>query len=232
IVSSSPKHVIEESRKPIYLSPWDLALLSVNYIQKRLTDGIFIRCSFNHVVADGTSYWHFLNSWSEIFQGPIEVGKRCFGLSNSRSLSMNIWFPQGMLSLRKVFHFSNESVAKLKAKPMQKQTCPRFHPCRHYQLICNMAINNRTKVGASLPPEYFGNCLQVVRATASANELLQEHNNLAVNNHTRSKRREFVDLWFQNPFIVQMGRLFDPCSVMMGSSPRFNMYGNEFGLET
>ncbi|KAG9136338.1 hypothetical protein Leryth_003914 [Lithospermum erythrorhizon] len=99
-------------------------------------------------------------------------------------------------------------------------------------------------------------------ATASANELLQEHNNLvcpaqllhqtpfefkrevggnyrllfsittyqspnsnfvthqAVNNHTVKEAREFVDLWVQNPFIVQMGRLFDPCSVMMGSSPR------------
>ncbi|XP_071932942.1 protein ENHANCED PSEUDOMONAS SUSCEPTIBILITY 1-like [Coffea arabica] len=28
-----------------------------------LIDGIFIGCSMNHMVVDGTSLWHFLNSW-------------------------------------------------------------------------------------------------------------------------------------------------------------------------
>ncbi|XP_021818218.1 uncharacterized acetyltransferase At3g50280-like [Prunus avium] len=31
-----------------------------------LVDGIFIGCSLNHVVADGTSFWHFFNTWAEI----------------------------------------------------------------------------------------------------------------------------------------------------------------------
>ena len=34
-----------------------------------LVDGIFIGCTMNHVVADGTSFWHFFNSWSEISRG-------------------------------------------------------------------------------------------------------------------------------------------------------------------
>ncbi|OWM70858.1 hypothetical protein CDL15_Pgr014531 [Punica granatum] len=29
-----PRHAVEESKKPIYLPPWDLAMLSVHYIQK------------------------------------------------------------------------------------------------------------------------------------------------------------------------------------------------------
>ena len=33
-----------------------------------LKDGIFIGCSMNHSIVDGTSYWHFFNAWSEIFQ--------------------------------------------------------------------------------------------------------------------------------------------------------------------
>ncbi|KAF8712661.1 hypothetical protein HU200_028420 [Digitaria exilis] len=31
-----------------------------------LADGIFIAVSLNHTVADGTTFWHFINTWSEI----------------------------------------------------------------------------------------------------------------------------------------------------------------------
>ncbi|KAI3843288.1 hypothetical protein MKX03_013469 [Papaver bracteatum] len=39
-------------------------LLSIQV--NELRDGsIFIACSLNHLVSDGTSFWHFINSWSE-----------------------------------------------------------------------------------------------------------------------------------------------------------------------
>lgn len=43
-----------------------LPLLAVPFTQ--LVDGFFIGCSFNHVgsYSDGTSFWNFLNAWSEI----------------------------------------------------------------------------------------------------------------------------------------------------------------------
>ncbi|RZC92357.1 hypothetical protein C5167_003963 [Papaver somniferum] len=31
-----------------------------------LVDGFFVAASFNHVVGDGNSFWHFFNSWAEI----------------------------------------------------------------------------------------------------------------------------------------------------------------------
>ena len=31
-----------------------------------LADGLFIGCTLNHAVADGTSFWHFFNTWSAI----------------------------------------------------------------------------------------------------------------------------------------------------------------------
>lgn len=34
-----------------------------------LADGIFIGCSLNHSVGDGTSFWHFFNTWSRISRG-------------------------------------------------------------------------------------------------------------------------------------------------------------------
>ncbi|KAI3951290.1 hypothetical protein MKW92_037787 [Papaver armeniacum] len=39
-------------------------LLSIQVSE--LTDGVFIGCSVNHCVCDGTSFWQFINSWSEI----------------------------------------------------------------------------------------------------------------------------------------------------------------------
>ena len=34
-----------------------------------LIDGIFIGCTLNHCVVDGSSFWHFFNTWSEISRG-------------------------------------------------------------------------------------------------------------------------------------------------------------------
>ena len=52
----------------------------------------------------------------------------------------------------------------------------------------------------------------------------------AVVNHTEKVVRDWVDTWLHSPIVFQPARVFDPYSVMMGSSPRFNMYGNEFGM--
>jgi hypothetical protein len=43
-----------------------MPLLSIQITE--LIDGIFVGCSMNHCIVGGTSYWHFFNSWSEIFQ--------------------------------------------------------------------------------------------------------------------------------------------------------------------
>jgi hypothetical protein len=104
-------------------------LLSIQVTE--LEDGIFIGCSINHCIADGTSYWHFFNSWSEIFQA---LGN---DISIARPPIHKRWFPDGygpIINLpfthqeeiisrfeapelrERVFHFSSESIAKLKAK--------------------------------------------------------------------------------------------------------------------
>ncbi|MBA0722292.1 hypothetical protein Golax_002977 [Gossypium laxum] len=49
-------------------------------------------------------------------------------------------------------------------------------------------------------------------------------------NYTDKQVRGFVNDWLDSPFIYQFAQLLDPPIVMMGSSPRFNKYGNEFRL--
>lgn len=96
-----------------------------------LEDGIFIGCSNNHVVVDGTSFWNFYNSWTEISRGynvisKIPVLKRQFpfninhisdriSIPNERVNAGGKFIPPPMLRER-VFHFAKENVAKLKAK--------------------------------------------------------------------------------------------------------------------
>ncbi|CAL5196401.1 unnamed protein product [Lathyrus oleraceus] len=95
-------------------------------------DGIVIGCSISHVVVDGTSLWHFINSWAGISQGNFEI---------SKISSFERWFPTGIqcpirfhfsINLysnqndeeeklntqmsERLFHFSKENIAKLKSK--------------------------------------------------------------------------------------------------------------------
>ena len=101
---------------------------------------------------------------------------------------------------------------------------------------CRLAVNNRSRLDPPLLRDYFGNSLNAVKATTTAGQLLEQtlgwaalmlHQ--AVVNHTNKVVRDFVEGWLQSPFVYPI-TMFDPNSVMMGGSPRFNMYGNEFGL--
>ncbi|CAJ1942849.1 unnamed protein product [Sphenostylis stenocarpa] len=52
-----------------------------------LLDGIFIALTINHVVADGKSFWHFVNSWAEISRGSLQI---------SKLPSLQRYFPSGI----------------------------------------------------------------------------------------------------------------------------------------
>ncbi|KAK9059193.1 hypothetical protein SSX86_021812 [Deinandra increscens subsp. villosa] len=375
-----PKFISEEARKPVYFSPWDLAMISVNYIQKGLlyplpqnqdfsittflddlkdslsatlthfhplaarlstvknqnppsftifinpenspgarfihstvnltvadiltptdvplivqsffdhhqaidhdgheqslltvqvtvlTDGIFLGCSINHMLVDGSSFWHFFNSLSEVFNS-----KRMTPLTRPPVLER--WIPTGsdpiltlpfthedefidrpnVPSLReRIFHFSSDSLKKLKAKVNSECNTTKISTLQSLSAIvwrcvtrarrfpadkqtgCRLAVNNRSRLSPPLPENYFGNCIQTVRVTASAGELLncgvgttawRLHE--AVVNHGDKEVRAYMDSWVKKPFVYKMGVFFDGDSIQMGSSPRFDMYGNEFGL--
>lgn len=114
------------------------SLLTVTVVE--LLDGIFLGCSMNHVVADGNSFCHFLNTWSHIFQRQQQQKQRkaeaIFMIP--RPPIMERWFPEGYGPVLKVpfalqnydtfiipqpparrariFHLSSQTAAKLKAK--------------------------------------------------------------------------------------------------------------------
>ncbi|KAJ9166262.1 hypothetical protein P3X46_021039 [Hevea brasiliensis] len=235
-----------------------------------LVDGVFIGCSMNHAMGDGASFWHFLNTLSEIFQaqgGDVQI---------SRPPVLERWFPDGcgpIISLpfthhdqflcpfeapllrERIFHFSSESIKKLKAKANAEYNTNkissfqslsafmwrciiRIRHLPHDQITsCRLACNNRSRLNPPLSPNYFGNCINALRASTTAGELL-EHNlgwaawivHEAVVNQGDQEIRERLDSWIKSPSLYHIGQMFDPYSVMMGSSPRFNKYGCEFGM--
>jgi hypothetical protein len=245
-----------------------MPLLSIQVTE--LADGIFIGCSINHCIADGTSYWHFFNSWSEIFQA---LGN---DISIARPPIHKRWFPDGygpIINLpftrqdeiisrfeapelrERVFHFSSESIAKLKAKANEEYKTNKISSFQSLSALlwrcitrarrlpldqitgCKLATNNRSRMDPHLSQDYFGNSIHAVAGVALAGELLEQslgwaawQLHQAVVNHTDKAVRGWLDAWQQSPFIYQLARFFDRYSVMMGSSPRFNMYGNEFGM--
>ncbi|KAI3947456.1 hypothetical protein MKW98_011446 [Papaver atlanticum] len=101
-------------------------LLSVQVT--KLIDGIFVGCSMNHSVCDGTSFWHFIASWAEISRGATTINRpileRCFFDTDSPiriSISTFQLLPQRYSHntsplVERIFHFEQESIARLKTK--------------------------------------------------------------------------------------------------------------------
>ncbi|CAL5036232.1 unnamed protein product [Urochloa decumbens] len=102
--------------------------------------------------------------------------------------------------------------------------------------MCRAAINNRPRLRPQLPHRYFGNTVYAIATEAvSAGELLERGHGWAaaavgraVAGHTDAGIRARVAAWMDKPVLYTL-RYFDPSGVMMGSSPRFDMYGCDFG---
>jgi hypothetical protein len=182
-----------------------MPLLSIQVTE--LEDGIFIGCSMNHSIADGTSYWNFFNSWSEIFKAQGN------DISIARPPIHKRWFPDGygpIINLpfthqdeiisrfeapelrERVFHFSSESIAKLKAKANEEYKTNKISSFQSLSALlwrcitrarrlpldqitsCKLATDNRSRMDPQLSQDYFGNSVHVVAGVATAGELLEQ----------------------------------------------------------
>jgi len=245
-------------------------LLSVQVTE--LLDGIFIGVSMNHMLADGTSFWHFWNMWSEIHNANDE--KKIFiscppvfnqwfdGDCYGRSIPLPFTHPDEFISRyeapdlkERFFHFSSASIAKLKARANEEmdthkissfqaltalvwRSIVRAKRLAHDQVShCGLSINNRHRLDPPLPQNYFGNSINVIKATTTAGELL-EHNlgwaallvHQSIAHHTNEAVHDLLKEWLQSPFVYQLEPSSSFYTLVMMNSPRFDIYGNEFGL--
>uniref|UniRef100_A0ACD5TSZ5 Uncharacterized protein n=1 Tax=Avena sativa TaxID=4498 RepID=A0ACD5TSZ5_AVESA len=243
--------------------------------------------SLNHGVADGTTFWHLFNTWSEISR------RRWSGRDDVEMIStpppvLDRWFldscpvpiPLPLGKLEKcismvvqraeapvqecVFHFPAESVRKLKARANAEVAASESETamtvsisslqavlahlwraaCRARGLLANeqetayaFAVGCRGRV-AGVPATYSGNALSSAVARAAAREILdQDHGlgraawllNRGVASVDETSEREKLASWAHSPMFACPQAFVGTGSLLMGSSPRFNVYGNDFG---
>ncbi|XP_074313082.1 putative acetyltransferase At3g50280 [Silene latifolia] len=228
----------------------DQPLLSVQVTE--LLDGVFIGCSINHTILDGTSYWHFMNLWSEIHNNYNKGSNK--SVLNSHLPVHNRWFPD---NCEKIFKFSSRAVARLKSQARNQsgnnkisslqaltalvwRTIVRSKPglTHDHLLKCVFVGNYRSRLNPKLPENYFGNCTGDIECKVTVKEMVEQDLgwvasllNQAVGKHNDSSCfRESIKAWLNSPSVLQAANLFDSNSLTITHSPRFDMYGNEFGL--
>ncbi|KAI3686802.1 hypothetical protein L1987_80491 [Smallanthus sonchifolius] len=209
-----------------------LPVLSIQVTE--LIDGIFIGSSVNHMVADGTSFWHFMATWSEIFRSGGE-----YHGSISRPPVLKRWVLDGSDPIinipythhdqfierleiqtfkERFFSFSSTAVSKLKAKANSECNTNKISSLQAVIAVlwrcitrtrclphdsetpCLLVVSTRRRLNPPLSDDYLGNPVQFVIGKASVGDLLAR------------------------------GLGWAAFRLHVGSSPRFDMYGCEFGL--
>ncbi|KAL7184332.1 hypothetical protein ACSBR2_026475 [Camellia fascicularis] len=147
-----------------------------------LADGVFIGCSVNHAVTDGTSFWNFFNTFAEVCRrGARRISRPPDFRRDSVLISPAVLgFPDGAPKVtfsldaplrERIFSFSRDSILKLKAKVNN-----------YRQLIDNGTINT----AAELMGKQSNDTLKVAdgKFTAILENLLRNGNGGAPNAKT------------------------------------------------
>ncbi|KAF2295313.1 hypothetical protein GH714_032551 [Hevea brasiliensis] len=232
-----------------------------------LVDGIFLGCTYNHAVADGTSFWNFVNTWSEIsrssgetLQPPPVLGYDWFldGIDHPIRVpfSYNETISNRFISpplLEKVFHFSKEKIAALKAKANAEMGTSKISSLQailgrlwqsiirtrnldaDQEIYCRILVNMRQRLQPPLPEEYFGNVVLFGAAKTTAGELLKNglgfaalQINKMVAQQTDGEVRKNLENWVKRPILSKLSAAASN-ALIVASSPRFNVFGNNFG---
>eukprot|EP00253_Pinus_taeda_P032621 PITA_32621 len=232
----------------------------------KLRDGVAIGFTVNHAVVDGTSLWHFINSWADICRGATTIShpplhSRCFDIKDSH-IAVELPQTQTVRHLsppplrEKVFHFSKETISRLKDKANRDKSedqiiissfealsAQMWHAITrargllpHEPTTLKLAVNCRSRLIPPLPYSYFGNAIQVVTATVTAGELLAADISSTasllhhiISQHTDASIRAEQQRFNEHRTLMKLDKIIDDNIVLIGSSARFPMYDNDFG---
>ncbi|KAK9684759.1 hypothetical protein RND81_10G230100 [Saponaria officinalis] len=255
------------------------ALLSVQVTD--LVDGVFIGFTMNHCLGDGTSLWCFINALSKIFMNQMTNNnnnnnnskniekpdfRAVFSDGNGPIIKLPYLDPSEFIvrcetfsRLRiRVFHFSAESIAILKAQANQNSDAQisSFQALSAFVWIsiirarnqptdsnthCFLISNTRPKHDPPLSPNHFANFVEVITATSKVNELMSNglgRASVLLNNAVMSLDTEVIRAKLkardETPKVVHITQLSkdfgENTPLVFGGSMRFDAYGPEFGL--
>ncbi|XP_020258861.1 uncharacterized acetyltransferase At3g50280-like [Asparagus officinalis] len=212
-----------------------------------LADGIFIACSLNHSAADGTTFWQFFKTWSTIcrndFIGSPPEFDRWFPDSIPRPIHLPFKDHREFIRGTRprnlgecTFSFSAENIKKLKDQARPGKISSLQALLAHVWRSMTRASGLQVEKEPPLPETYVGNSLHAATAKASAGEI--QSNGLG---WTALRLKEaiaaeseasaicgWVEAWIKNPSFLCLD-LFTPGSLYVSGSPRFDVYGNDFG---
>uniref|UniRef100_J3MPS0 Acetyltransferase n=2 Tax=Oryza brachyantha TaxID=4533 RepID=J3MPS0_ORYBR len=235
-----------------------------------LADGVFVAMSLSHGVADGGTFWHLFRTWSEMSRGcelstPSPVLERWFVDSCPVPIPLPFATPEDMIRQAEYppvqecfFHFTAESVKKLKAKAndemageatatissLQSLLAHLWRAvCRARRLSPEQETRYALPVGCrarvkGLAQGYLGNAVAPVAAKAAAGEVMDKGLgwtawllNRAVASVDEASVRGTLAAWPEKPSFLRMADLQKQAGGGMGTSnsPRFDVYGNDFG---
>ncbi|KAL9227566.1 hypothetical protein vseg_003243 [Gypsophila vaccaria] len=250
------------------------ALISIQVTD--LVDGVFIGFAMNHSLGDGRSLWCFIDTLSKIFMNQTSnhndnniekpVFKAVFSDGYGPVMKLPYLDPSEVITrlevdprLRlRIFQFSAESIATLKAQANQKSDSKisSFQALSAFVWIsitraqnrpndsntdCWLTADTRPKHDPPLSPNHFGNFVHLIRATSKVNDLIG--NGLgpastllhkAVMGLDSKVIRANLKARDETPQVVQLKLLSkyfgdNPPLIFTGST-RFDPYGPEFGL--
>ncbi|KAM5576598.1 putative acetyltransferase [Rosa sericea] len=242
-----------------------------------LVDGIFIGLTMNHSAGDGTCFWNFFNTWSEISRsGTSKVAKPILGrefLDGIIHLPIRIPFfqyqnpeekvvPPTEPLKQRVFHFRKEKIAELKSKANAQMGTSRISSLqalmghlwvsitRTRRLISSstdveespeitmyrLLVGMRQRLHPPLSDQYLGNAVLFGTATSTVGELLQGglgcaamELNKMIALQMEQEVKKFLEGFVENPRLLKRSAVMSSNSLATGSSPRFDVYGNDFG---
>ncbi|KAF7055864.1 hypothetical protein CFC21_063342 [Triticum aestivum] len=222
-----------------------------------LDDGVFVAMSLNHGVADWTTFWHLFNTWSEISRRSVDGGYDC-EISSPLPV-FERWFPNGCAvpipvplgklddivgQRRRAYgqrppvlecfvRFSGESVKNLVSKANAEMSgsgttisslqamlahlwravfrARRLAPEQDTRYVHLVGCRGRAD---GMPAAYSGSAVSHVAADSTAGEILEKGLGRAA--------------CFALPPALARGAEA-PALLFTGSSPRIDVYGNDFG---
>ncbi|CAI0406134.1 unnamed protein product [Linum tenue] len=257
-------------------------LLVVQFTQ--LADGFFMGFTFSHAAADGSSFWHFLSTWSEIsrntdgesvspdseliLENPVPVIGTWFLDGIEPPIRFPFSFDETIQKppihlplpplLQRIFHFSKDKIAQLKYRANSEQTdigsaksISSFQSMLAHiwravirnshgldpdeEVYCKLLVDFRQRLRPKLPEAYFGNAVLFATATATAGDLVEKGIGFAalklnetVERQTDGEGRRWVKEWMEKPEVRKLGAMARN-SLIVADSPRFEVYGNDFG---
>uniref|UniRef100_A0ACD5WK47 Uncharacterized protein n=1 Tax=Avena sativa TaxID=4498 RepID=A0ACD5WK47_AVESA len=98
---------------------------------------VFIGVAANHAVVDGTSFWHFFNSWADLCRSASpklpDFRRSFFGESTAvlrfaGGVGPAVTFDPDATIRERIFHFSHDAIRKLKARANRQSSADTKNP--------------------------------------------------------------------------------------------------------